>query len=111
MCCSVASYSNRLSRICRSCNVPGSEVGNPQFQCQPIHQDRIQQLVAMNNYVELKKLCQYNVENAFFKVDFGGCPYGVFGAAMPIELLHSLENGLMKDCLEILFYEVQYAQQ
>ena len=53
--------------------------------------------------MELKNLCQYNVENAFFKVDFGSCPYGVFSAAMPIEPLHSLENGLMKDCLEILF--------
>ena len=48
---------------------------------------------------------QYNVYSAWFDVNFGGCEYGVFSAAMPIEPLHSLENGLMADCLKIMFDE------
>ena len=30
---------------------------------------------------------------------------GIFSAAMPIESLHALEDGLIKDCLQILYKE------
>ena len=53
----------------------------------------------------LKKICQQNVYVAWFDVCFGGDPHGVFSAAMPIEALHSMEGGLIKDSLAILFGE------
>ena len=67
--------------------------------------DRIKWLVANNQKESLKKLNQYNVYSAWFDVDYGGCKYGIFSAASPIEPLHSLENGLIADCLKVLFYE------
>jgi hypothetical protein len=40
---------------------------------------------------------------AWFDVCFGGSPRGVFSAAMPVEALHTLESGLMKDVAMILY--------
>ena len=34
---------------------------------------------------------QYPVKNAWFEVCFGGCPYGLFSTACPVEPLHLLE--------------------
>ena len=55
---------------------------------------------------QLHNLNQYCVNNAWFKVDFGGCPYGIFSAACPVEPLHAVENGLITTCLKILFEEL-----
>ena len=41
----------------------------------------IQKMVTQNNAEQLKALNQYNVKNAWFKVGFGGCPYGISSAA------------------------------
>jgi len=43
---------------------------------------------------------------AFYDIDFGGLPGGVFTAACPPEALHSLENGLINHCLKELFEKV-----
>jgi hypothetical protein len=65
--------------------------------------DKIIHLVQTNNKETLNKLCQYNVYTSWYDVDYGGCKYGIFSAAMPIEALHSLENGLIADMLDVLF--------
>lgn len=105
MCCSSPSYDKRLERICRKCNVRGFQVGDANVQCQRIRMDRIKQMILQNETEALAKLNQYVVYNAWFEVDFGGCVYGIFSAAMAIEPLHSLENGLIPDCLTVLFEE------
>jgi hypothetical protein len=43
------------------------------------------------------------VHNGWFDVSYGGCYFGIFSAACPIEPLHSLENGIIPDYLSILF--------
>ena len=75
----------------------GSESGNPFVECKRIVSERISDLVTNGNLDELKRLNQYCVQNAWFQVDFGGCPYGMFSAACPVcpvEHLHALENGI-----------------
>ena len=59
--------------------------------------ESIQDLVTQNCTDNLKELNQYHVQNAWFKVDFGGCPFGIFSAACPVEPLHALENGIIAD--------------
>jgi hypothetical protein len=66
---------------------------------------KVMQLVANNNVEALHSINQYNVHSAWFDVGYGGCRFGIFSAAAPVEALHALENGLMSDCLNILFYE------
>ena len=67
----------------------------------------IQDMVEQNQTKKLDDLNQYHVQNAWFDVDFGGCPYGIFSAACPVEPLHSLENGLILDCLKVLFNKIK----
>jgi hypothetical protein len=42
---------------------------------------------------------------AWFHVEYGGCRFGIFSAACPVEALHALENGLMSNCPNTLFKE------
>ena len=63
----------------------------------------IKKLVDDNKTEKLKKLHQYNVQNAWFDKDFGDCPYGIFSAACPVEPLHALENGLISECIKVLY--------
>ena len=99
-------YSNKINRLCRKCNIRGKDSGNPNIECQKIKMKSIQDLVEQDKSKELKAMNQYNVHNAWFDVDFGGCPYGIFSAACPVEPLHALENGLMYNCLEVLFSRI-----
>ena len=100
------SYNCNMSRICRKCNVKGNQSGDPLIQCCCIHQDLVQQLVNDQEIEKLKAMNQYNVDNVFFHVCFGETPYGVFIAATTTKPLHSLEIGLIKDCIDILFNEI-----
>jgi hypothetical protein len=103
ICCTTCHYSNKLHRLCRKCNVRGDESGDPLIECKKINMVRIMQLVKDNRQDILDDYNQYNVHNAWFDVSYGGCRFGIFSAACPIEPLHSVENGLIPDCLTILF--------
>jgi hypothetical protein len=106
ICCTTCHYSNKLHRLCRKCNVRGDESGDPLVQCKKISMMRMMQLVKDNRQDILDDFNQYNVHNvhnAWFDVSYGGCRFGIFSAACPIEPLHSPENGIIPDCLTILF--------
>ena len=51
----------------------------------------------------MKAINQYNVHSAWLHVGYGGCRFGIFSAAAPVEALHALENGLMLDAIQVLF--------
>ena len=91
--------------MCRACDVAGADAGNPYVVCQRIVSHHIEEMVARKDHAKLPSLNQYCVRNAWFDVDYGGCPYGIFSAACPVEPLHALENGLITTCLKILFEE------
>jgi hypothetical protein len=111
ICCSAAAYSNRMRRLCRKCNVRGDQAGDPFVVCHRMSMVKIQALVAANNVEALHAINQYNVDCAWFHVEYGGCRFGIFSAACPVEALHALENGLMSDCLNILFKEEMTPRQ
>ena len=106
ICCRTVSYSNTLNRLCRKCNVQGNESGDPLVECQRISMVKIIKLVENNNEDVLKKYNQVNVYTPWFDVSYGGCKFGIFSAACPIEPLHSLENGIILDCLTVLFQDI-----
>ena len=100
-------YSNKINRFCWKCDVQGKDSGNPYIKCNNIKMKDIQKMVTQNDTEQLKALNQYNVQNAWFDVDFGGCPYGIFSAACPVEPLHALENGLITECIKVLYYKIR----
>jgi hypothetical protein len=111
ICCSSAGYSNKMARLCRKCNVKGAESGDPFIKCKRMSMVKIRALVDTNNVAALQAINQYNVHSAWFDVGYGGCRYGIFSAAAPVEALHALENGLIPDGLKILFVEEMTAAQ
>ena len=99
-------YSNKINRLCRKCDVQGQDSGNPHIKCKNIKMKNIQKMVEQNDTENLRALNQYNVQNAWFDVDFGGCPYGIFSAVCPVEPLHALENGLITECIKVLYHKI-----
>ena len=106
MASSSPSYSNKINKLCRKCNVKRQDSGDPYIKCKNIIMDNFQQMVEQNDTEQLKALNQYNVQNAWFDVNFGGCPYGIFSAACPVEPLHALENGLITECIKVLYHKI-----
>ena len=109
--CTSASYSNTMKRMCRKCNVRGCDTGDPFIKCQRMSMIKVIELVRRNRCDILKNINQYNVHSAWFDVDYGGCRFGIFSAATPVEPLHALENGLILDCVSILFSEEMSSRQ
>ena len=103
ICTTACHYSNKMNRLCRKCNVRGRDSGNPLVRCKRISMEKMSQFVNDDDQVTLDRYNQYNVHNAWFDVSYGGCKYGIFSAACPIEPLHSLENGIISVCLLLLF--------
>lgn len=103
ICCTSPSYKTTLKRICRKCNIPGKKVGDPDYKCKRMSMEKIKKLVENNETKRLASINQFNVYSAFFHLCYGGCRFGCFSAASPIESLHSLDNGLCLDCLTQLF--------
>jgi hypothetical protein len=68
-------------------------------------------LVRRNQHDISNSINQYNVHSAWFDVDYGGCCFGIFSAATPVEPFHALENGLITDCVRILFEEEMNSKQ
>jgi hypothetical protein len=98
-------YSNKMQRLCRKCNIKGSEADDPFVVCKRMIMARIQALVENQEYAKLDAINQYHVRNAWFPLDYGGDRYGIFSAAAVVEALHALENGLIKQSLFVLIYE------
>jgi hypothetical protein len=96
-------YSNKMQRLCRKCNVKGEDADDPFVKCRRMIMANIQAWVVDGEYEKLDNINQYHVHNAWFEVGYGGCKYGIFSAACPVEALHALENGLMKQSLQVLF--------
>ncbi len=103
ICATSCHYSNKMNCLCRKCNVRGSESGNPLVECKRISMVKMMQFVKENRQDILDQYNQYNIQNAWFPVCYGGCKFGIFSAACPIEPLHSLENGMITQSLLILF--------
>ena len=106
LCCSAPCYLSSINRRCRKCNVQGKDSGDPFIECKRIVSKRIEHWVNNKMSDRLKSMNQYEVDNAWFKVNFGGCPYGIFSAACPVEPLHALENGIIADCIKVMYARI-----
>jgi hypothetical protein len=72
---------------------------------------KIIDLVRRNQHAILDNINQYNVHSAWFDIDYGGCRFGIFSATTPVEPFHALANGLITDCVQILFEEEMTTKQ
>ena len=102
-----AYYQSDARRICRICNAtPEVYESKDVNNCQLLIMEDIKQLYIDSKKEYLYNLMQYDTWQAFFDIDYGGLPGGVFTAACPPEALDSLENCLINHFLRQLFDHV-----
>ena len=107
ICGRFAYYNNDTRRICKMCNATPKVYDSKDIDCcQLLVMEEMKQLCINGDNTKLHSLMQFRNWKAFFVNDYGGLPGGVFTAACPPEVLHSLENGLMFHCLRELFAHV-----
>ena len=102
-----ADYNDDTRHICRMCNATPKVYDSKDIDCcQLLVMEEMKQLCINGDNAKLHRLMQFRNWQAFYDIDYGGLPGGVFTAACPPEALHSLENGLMFHCLRELFAHV-----
>src|SRR5687768_3613859 len=107
ICGKSAFYCADAKRICRMCDAtPAAYISTEMECCNMLVMEDIRQLCLNKDEDKLESMLQSVNYQAFFDVDYGGFPGGVFTAACPPEALHSLENGLVLHCLKQLFEEI-----
>jgi hypothetical protein len=72
---------------------------------------KIVDLVRQNQDAIFNNINQCNVHRLWFDLDYGGCCFGIFSDTTPVEPLHALDNGLITDCVHILFGEEMTTKQ
>ena len=99
-----AYYGPKARRICRMCDATPAVYSSKESQnCNLLIMDEMKQLCVNKDLQKLHDLMQFPHWQAFYDIDYGGLPGGVFTAACPPEGLHSLENGIVLHCLKELF--------
>jgi hypothetical protein len=102
LCGRYGTHNKGVKRLVRSCDVSFDQSGNVQHVCKRVKQAEMQELFRQGNAADLQENSQHYVDNAFFKVDFGGDPYGIFSGT-PVEMLHALQLGIMEYVMEVFF--------
>jgi hypothetical protein len=90
--------SHNSGRISRACDCDFDDADDPFINCVPNVASAIQATIHDGDAVSLREMSQHAINNAFSPVHFGGQPSGVHGCT-PMDLMHSLQHGLMKHIL------------
>lgn len=107
ICGRIVHYGKTARRISRTCDARPKQLSHPEAGCcsQLMMQDVVDH-VKNQDEEALYNLYQVPHWVAWFDLDYGGNPEGIFTAACPTEALHALENGIFLHVLKELFNEI-----
>ncbi len=91
--------SQTVQSVFRRGTLKGGGADDPLVKGRRMIMANVQAGIVDGEYEKLDDINLYHVHVACFEVGYGGCKYGIVGAACPVEALHALENGLMKQSL------------
>ena len=95
-------YSSVVSRLHRTCLCTPADACNMEIQCEWVLEEDMKHSTLEGTKAQLTKLSLHKIPNhAFFGLDFGSNPHGIFGAT-PNDILHGLKLGIAKYLLEII---------
>lgn len=97
------------NRMCRTCDVSTANCNRWDICCNRIKLATVRDLYERQDLPGLKDICQRHTYNAFYDIDCGKDPYGIF-SMVHTEGLHALEVGLMKYMMEVLMADLPKAQ-
>ena len=81
-------HSLNTPNLCRDCNIPSQQGDNPNFWCRPIKMSDIRG----KSKEELGDCSHYEIDNAWWYLNFGGCSHNINGNS-PHEILHNFYLG------------------
>ena len=91
------SHSTLVQKISRACNCDAQHADRPMKSCEYHTQAFIASIKDQENKADAYKSISYHeVNNAFYKVSFGGDIYGIHGCTPVDIVLHTLQQGLFK---------------
>ena len=94
-------YKENVQRLHRTCKCSPGDATNTDTKCVWVKEEEMMGVIARNDKDELAKYSQHSIPlHAFRSIDFGGNPYGIYGAT-PSDNLHVVKLGIMKYTLEI----------
>ena len=106
ICGYIVLYKKAARRISRACNAGPDQLSNSKVGCcTRIHMNNVIKLCLEENEDALSNMYQVPHSIAWFDLDYGGNPEGIFTAACPPEALHALENGIYFHVLKEVFKE------
>ena len=91
--------SNNCNRPCISCYAEKGLLDDTENQCKPVYEKDLKDLLDLSDptfdYDKLQVVSQYpHSGNAFFKLENGGWPFGIWGMC-PTEILHQFYEGVV----------------
>lgn len=102
-----AYYDKKAKQICQMCDATPAVYSSKEMDnCNFLVMEDIKQMCMQKETDRLEAMLQSPDWLAFYNIDYGASPGGVFTAACPPEALHLLENGLVLHCLRELFEKV-----
>ena len=102
ICCRRIHYGEHATRICRTCDATPDGCGNPDIDCNRVKMSEFKDAFESQDLRKLDQLFSHNCENAFFRMNLGNDPYGVFSLCNT-EILHAAKNGFVKHFLKDQF--------
>jgi hypothetical protein len=93
MCARTGSNNLKCKRLCRACDCTPEDADDPDYIYTYTVQDDAKRAYYDQDKDTLKNMSLFNIPNAWWCVDFGGCERGIYGA-VPGEVLHFLQHGL-----------------
>lgn len=104
ICGCIVNYQSLAKRISRICDAGPNQLLKPKIGCckRLVMQD-VMDLVTEQDEEALKELYQVPHWVAWYDLDYGGNPEGIFTAACPPEPLHALKNGIYQHAIREFF--------
>ena len=106
LCGSYKSRGANVSQLCRYCECPTMESGDPLKRFPLKTKNKIQRLVNNREFGALKGLSQQYMENAFYPLRFGAHSEQHIHGATPLEMLHHLLLGTFSTVRDVFFTQI-----
>jgi len=97
-------YSYKGARCSYLCDYPGDKASEYNYKCKFNIMKEMIATTESSTAEELALISMKKIDNAFFQLDFGANPHGVYLACAP-DIMHTVEEGVIKHAIAVLVNE------
>ena len=111
LCGKYLSRTSNVKQLCRCCECLTFKCDKPRANHQFKTKDRTEPLINSNDDVELKKMSQHNIKNAFHKVRFEAHNEQGMHGACSMKMSHAVSLGVFECVRDCLFEQLRLTSQ